>query len=269
MRGVLAPLLLAAAQVTVQAPGMKVPERKADRATSELRRHRAGGARPRQRRRRAATSRASTAPYFALEQGTERVMVIPMPGSSALLESLLGRGRRGRGFRAPAVRAPGRSAWTRMPQSYCDDPDLPPTPDRAGRPDWPRCRSRYGARSTRDAERNCTAGDRGSLADSARRRRIRRAGHGTRSVLRRVPVREPGHAGARARRMADRPTATRPSGYVGKEPRGKGWRLDPGYAADASRWVEVTGKVVACGAARCLRASKVELAPAPRPPDEP
>ncbi len=42
-----------------------------------------------------------------------------------------------------------------------------------------------------------------------------------------------------------------------------------GASADASRWVEVTGRGVACGTARCLRASKVELAPAPRPPDEP
>ena len=30
---------------------------------------------------------------------------------------------------------------------------------------------------------------------------------------------------------------------IGKEPAGKGWRLDPAYPADTSRWLEVIGRV--------------------------
>ena len=48
---------------------------------------------------------------------------------------------------------------------------------------------------------------------------------------------------------------------IGKEPAGKGWRLDPTYRADTTRWLEVTGRVEPCGAAKCLRAKSVALVP--------
>ena len=48
---------------------------------------------------------------------------------------------------------------------------------------------------------------------------------------------------------------------IGKEPAGKGWRLDPAYPADTSRWLEVVGRVEPCGATRCLRAKSVALSP--------
>jgi hypothetical protein len=50
---------------------------------------------------------------------------------------------------------------------------------------------------------------------------------------------------------------------VGKEPKGKGWQLDRTYQGDTSRWVEVTGRIEPCGAARCLRARSVALVPRP------
>jgi hypothetical protein len=49
---------------------------------------------------------------------------------------------------------------------------------------------------------------------------------------------------------------------VGKEARGKGWRLDPGYAGDTSRWLEVEGTLERCGQTTCLRARRVQLTPA-------
>jgi hypothetical protein len=52
---------------------------------------------------------------------------------------------------------------------------------------------------------------------------------------------------------------------IGKEPKGKGWRLDPTYTADMSRWVEVVGRIEACGATRCLKAKSVNLTA--RPPE--
>jgi hypothetical protein len=56
---------------------------------------------------------------------------------------------------------------------------------------------------------------------------------------------------------------------IGKEPKGKGWRLDPTYAADTSRWVEVVGRIEPCGATRCLKAKSVNLAPRPLDVAEP
>jgi hypothetical protein len=52
---------------------------------------------------------------------------------------------------------------------------------------------------------------------------------------------------------------------IGKEPKGKGWRLDPTYQGDTSRWIEVVGRVEPCGATRCLKAKSIALAPQPSP----
>jgi hypothetical protein len=54
---------------------------------------------------------------------------------------------------------------------------------------------------------------------------------------------------------------------IGKEPRGKGWSFDPSYRGDLGRWLVVEGRMAPCGAARCLRASRVTLAGAPKADD--
>ena len=51
-----------------------------------------------------------------------------------------------------------------------------------------------------------------------------------------------------------------------KEPRGKGWALDPSYKGDAVRWVEVVGKPEVVNGVLYLRASKLRLT---KPPEEP
>lgn len=50
---------------------------------------------------------------------------------------------------------------------------------------------------------------------------------------------------------------------IGKEPKGKGWRLDPTYEGDTSRWLEVKGWLRPCGSSRCLRAQSIALVPRP------
>jgi hypothetical protein len=257
--------LLAAAQVAVQVPGMKVPERRVTRQ-AELVAIAAG-----EHDRVNVATRGHLArldgPYFALEQGTARVMVIPMPGSSALLEALLGRELRVEGFVRRLYERQG-TCLQRMPQSYCEDPDLPPTPDRAGRGDWPRLSITIWSAVDLAPGETGTAAGRGSLADlldgTEPNELLTVRGRFCGVSLCARPSTPPPERGAW--RIADGDASI---WVVGKAPGGKGWRLDPGYAGDASRWVEVTGKVVACGKGRCLRASKVELAPAPRPPDAP
>ena len=54
---------------------------------------------------------------------------------------------------------------------------------------------------------------------------------------------------------------------LGKEPRGKGWRLDPTYAADSRRWLEVEGRLERCGTAVCLKAKNVVLSAPPAEPE--
>lgn len=54
---------------------------------------------------------------------------------------------------------------------------------------------------------------------------------------------------------------------TGKAPRGKGWSLDPGYAGDSKRWLEVEGRLEVVNGVGYLRASKVALARAPAADD--
>jgi hypothetical protein len=50
---------------------------------------------------------------------------------------------------------------------------------------------------------------------------------------------------------------------VGKRPEGSGFKLNPDYAPDAARWLEVEGKLERCAAGVCLRARKVSLSAPP------
>lgn len=51
---------------------------------------------------------------------------------------------------------------------------------------------------------------------------------------------------------------------TGKEPRGKGWTLDPDYEGDAVRWLEVTGTAEVVDGVLYLEASRIELVKPPQ-----
>ena len=55
---------------------------------------------------------------------------------------------------------------------------------------------------------------------------------------------------------------------LGKEPKGKGWKLDLDYKGDARKWLEVEGKPEVMNGVVYLKAGKVEMSKAP-PEDEP
>src|SRR5688572_6201586 len=103
------------AQVAVQAPGMKVAERRvtlqAELAAIAQGEHDRTGVSTR------GVLARLDGPYFALDQGTARVMVIPFPGTSGVLEDLLGREVRVEGFVRRLYERQG-SCLQRMPQSY-------------------------------------------------------------------------------------------------------------------------------------------------------
>jgi len=50
---------------------------------------------------------------------------------------------------------------------------------------------------------------------------------------------------------------------TGKEPKGKGWALDPGYKGDTTRWLEVAGKPEVANGVLYLQASKLRLVKRP------
>src|SRR5688572_18840823 len=111
--------LLAAAQVTVQAPGMEMPERRVTRQVELF-----AIVQGEHDRANVATQgflSPLSGPYLMLEDGPARVMVIPMPGTAVLLEKLIGRALRVEGFVRRLYQRQG-FCLDRMPVSYCDDP---------------------------------------------------------------------------------------------------------------------------------------------------
>lgn len=159
-----------------------------------------------------------------------------------------------------------------VPQSVCDDPHLPPTPDRAGHPFWPQMsltiwsitdltplESRRGDRDGADAPP--TLRELLEAGDSPPRQQVtvrgRFCGRGLCGGLSAA-------APSRTAWVLERDGAA--VWVVGKEPKGKGWRLDPLSEGDTSRWLEVVGRLETLGAIRCLRADSVLLVRGPAPP---
>src|SRR5687768_14411273 len=129
--------LLVAAQVSVQGPGVDRPRTRLPAVAADLFLIAQGEYDRRDVKTRGVLSPLAP-PYYVLEQGTVRVMVIPMPGAGHALASLVGRQVEITGYvRRLYERQDMCNALPPVPQSYCDDPDLPVTPDRAGRPGWP------------------------------------------------------------------------------------------------------------------------------------
>lgn len=58
-------------------------------------------------------------------------------------------------------------------------------------------------------------------------------------------------------------TSEGPLWVTGRRPEGSGFRLDPAYRGDTSRWLEVRGRVEIAGEARFLRATRISLVPRP------
>src|SRR5687768_9735453 len=218
--------LLLASQVAVQVPGMKTPDRRVARQVELV--AIAGGEHDRVGvTTRGHLARLDNGPYFALEQGTARVMLIAMPGSSALLERLLGLDLQVEGFVRRLYERQG-TCLQRMPQSYCDDPDLPPTPDRAGRADWPRMSLTVWSAAEREAGAGARPLRRGFLADLRDGARsgdlLTVRGRFCGVSLCGSPDSPAPERGAW--RIADGDDAI---WVIGRAPRGKGWRLDPSY----------------------------------------
>jgi hypothetical protein len=202
--------------------------------------------------------------YFRLSDGGSAVVLIPAADFRQELKSLLGHRVEVEGYVRRLVDHQGTCQYDRkvVPTSICDNPELPPTPDLTGDAvDWPRVSVTawyVGDLTTSDRKRDAGRDLIGDVIDvqAAMDKTVRVAGRfcgaglcGDLGAVPPVP---------KAWALFDDVTAV---WVIGKEPAGKGWRLDPNYRADTARWLEVTGRVERCGATRCLRAKTVALIP--------
>jgi hypothetical protein len=205
--------------------------------------------------------------YYTLSDGGAQVVLIPAADYVQGLKSLAGRRVEVEGFVRRLVSNQGTCPVPpdrrRVPQSLCDNPELPPTPDLQGEAEtWPRVSittwyvGDLTSPDRRRGESHDLIGD--ILAPEAP------SGKPVRVVGRFCGANLCGELGAapspKAWVLDDGVTAV---WVIGKDPSGKGWRLDPRYKGDTSRWLEVAGRVEPCGTSRCLRAKSVTLAARP------
>jgi hypothetical protein len=204
--------------------------------------------------------------YFRLSDGASGIVLIPAADFHGDVKTLVGRRVEVEGYVRRLVSSQGTCTLPNRevaPQSYCDNPELPPTPDLQGeRATWPRVSITtwyVGDLTSPDRKRGDGQDLIGDILDTqtASGKPVRIVGRfcGASLCGGLGPAPEP-----KAWVLTDEVSAV---WVIGKEPAGKGWRLDPTYRADTSRWLEVVGRVEPCGATRCLRAKSLALVPRP------
>jgi len=209
--------------------------------------------------------------YWQLSDGGGSAVLMVVGELAGTVHDLMGRRVQVTGLVRELVTQQGTCRgpnFQTYPDSYCKDPDLPPTPDltgdRVGWPNW-----------------SITAW---SLSDaggpSGRKRTIESAGLPELLSAATVPdkdVRVAGRFCGANLCGGDLGEPPEPSAWaveedgtavwvIGKPPRGKGWQLDPVARGDTLRWLEVVGRLVPCtghAGTRCLRARMVTLIPRP------
>ena len=211
--------------------------------------------------------------YRELRDGGARVLVIVVGELEREVRSFLGRKVEVTGFVRALEEDQGtcRFAGRDVPASFCLDPDLPPKPDLQGRVDWPRVSitiwavaddlafTRPGGRPGDGASRLADLMAAGDTAGE-----VVVVGRFCGAALCGQPPSAPPEP--RAWLLQDGEASI---WVVGREAKGSGWRLDPSYAADSARWLEVTGRLARCSDTPCLRAKKVAIAPPPQGETDP
>ena len=210
--------------------------------------------------------------YFRLSDGASGVVLIPAADFHGDLKTLVGRRVEVEGYVRRLLSSQGTCPLPNRqvaPASYCENPELPPTPDLQGeRATWPRVSITtwyVGDLTSPDRKRGDGRDLTGDILDTSASsgKPVRIVGRfcGASLCGGLGPAPEP-----KAWVLTDDVTAV---WVIGKEPAGKGWRLDPTYRADTSRWLEVVGRVEPCGATRCLRAKSLALVPRPGASESP
>lgn len=198
--------------------------------------------------------------YYLLRNGAARVLVLLSHGMGHNdVLTLLGRDAEVRGI-VRRIRPKEYPGGTDL--DLIEDPDLPVLP--APRSDWPKVSlTLLSVAAIESSEfRSKTGADRGEarqiLANPplpATAKDVRLAGlFRGRNLFGELPA-------ASQRLPQDWVVKDGDTAFwvTGKEPRGKGWSLDPTYRPDTTRWVEVVGKPEVANGVLYVRASRVSL----------
>jgi len=210
--------------------------------------------------------------YWLLSDGGGHLLFVPVPELSALaLRESMGRRLEVTGIvrRLPDRQGTCRLGGRVVPATMCDDPALPPLPDR--QPEWPpgsiTATGFSAIEDYRAAERHRGASSIGDLlADPSAR-----AGKTVRVVGRFRGANLFNDLPKATRRAADDwvlQDGERALWVTGRPPRGKGFDLDPNDKRETSRWLLVEGRLEATAGLVYLKASRVELVARPAPPRE-
>lgn len=210
--------------------------------------------------------------YWLLREGGGEALIIPMELGGSLRE-LQGRRVEVVGYVRLLHHDQGICEVRPQvfPQSYCDDPDLPPTPNLKDHPGFPRYSiTAWTTLELTGFDAKGRGGPTSPLADlldgEPSKEKVTVRGRFCGAGLCGGLATPPPEADAWV--LVDGDTAV---WVVGRKANGKGFRLDPRYQGDTARWVEVTGQVERCGPVPCLRAKSVALAAPPKPeePEDP
>ena len=197
--------------------------------------------------------------YFQLAEENGRVVLFAVPEIHGDLSRYLGKRVEVVGLARDLVAAQGTCLFRmrEVPQSICDDPELPPTPDLTpDRSAWPHVSVTIWSITDvtpldgKPEDEGFSPALGGSPGEKVRLRG-RFGGANLESVLTSAAP-EPG---AWVLRSDDGAVWV-----MGKAPRGNGWSLDPRYRGDLGKWLEVEGTLARCGASTCVRARRVVLA---------
>ena len=202
--------------------------------------------------------------FWALADGTARVVLIPAESYGADVDSLMGRQVEVTGI-VRRLKSCEREPFCPVGHcSICEDQELPPVPD--PRIDWPRFSiTVLSISDVGPANERSRGGDASSLTglladpNTLAGREIRVVGQFRgRNLFGDLPAgsrRDPSDWVLREGRQA--------VWVTGRRPQGKGWALDPELVSDTRRWLEVEGRVEIVGQIVYIRASRVKLAAPP------
>ena len=208
--------------------------------------------------------------WWRLRDEMEQVLLVPVESiDETQLRQLIGRPVEVTGVARELKDYQGTCFSTPpIPQSKCDDPLLPVLPDRENRPHWPRASITYWAVGDATPLEPIKLWE--SNRDSAL---VRLAGAPAEFEEQKVTVLGQfcganlyGDLPAESRRK-DTDWVIREGDaaiwVTGKDPTGKGWRLDPRSESESRWWIEVTGEVESEGGIAYLKARSLRLHPAP------
>jgi hypothetical protein len=201
--------------------------------------------------------------YFEISEDNGRAVLFGVPEIERSLSGFVGKRVEVIGLVRDLVAAQGMclSRAQRVPQSLCDDPELPPTPDLTlDRGSWPPVSiTAWSIQDVTPLDAKEAQRDFATTLGGNPGEKVKIVGRFGGANLDAAAVTAAPAAGAWVLRGDDGAVW-----ILGKAPRGEGWSLDPAYRGDLGRWLEVEGTLIRCGSAVCLRARRVLLSVVPR-----